>query len=57
MDCQKCKTNLLLDHMKKIGDAEQYYYVCINKRCTEYMKAVNFLSGEVTEPKINPAKE
>jgi hypothetical protein len=51
MQCSKCDGELLIDHVD--GDGK-YYYVCMNKNCTEYRKAFNPSTGVETEANIKP---
>lgn len=48
MVCSKCGTEVYLDHMVD----GKYFYVCLNRRCSEYRKAFHPSSGEVIEAEI-----
>lgn len=39
MKCQRCNSELLLDHVVEKGDTKEYYYACVNPRCSERGKA------------------
>lgn len=51
MKCQKCGSELLLDHVVEKGDTKEYYYSCVNPRCGERGKAFK-PTGETRESTI-----
>lgn len=49
MQCPKCNNETYIDHVNP--NTGKYAYVCVNKRCEDYRKAV-YLTGEGTEAQI-----
>lgn len=51
MQCSKCGSELFIDH---VDDNGKYWYVCMNKVCSEYRKAFNPTTDGTQEAKIKP---
>ena len=55
MNCPKCGHELLLDHVVENDDTKEFYYCCINPKCSEKGKAFK-PTGETTESAIKTAE-
>lgn len=59
MNCQKCNSELFIDHVDKDG---RYFYTCLNRQCEDFRKAFNPMSGttveaHITAPESTPVEE
>lgn len=55
MNCPKCSHELLLDHVTEKSGIKEFFYTCINPRCSEKGKAFK-PTGETTKSTIKTAE-
>ena len=49
--CSECGSEMILDHVTITNNITQFYYTCVNPRCTERGKAYT-PSGVESEAKV-----
>lgn len=54
--CSECGNEMIIDHISETDNITQFYYTCVNPKCTEFRKAYTPM-GDESEAQVKPKTE